>query len=383
MPAGRLPPYGWANGAPGRGAQRGTEGTERRLEWRDRANRQPVWPAPPGRGSAWRSGVVLVAAARGRRCGWPTPATSPKVRTGGWWPAWCSASPTCRPAPSSRPAGTAACSEGCSSSSAPRPCSDALSTQYRGYEPAASRRCAGSGWPTCRRWVWLLGGGRWPPWSSCPAPRRMQATWRSPGSIARVRGRDGAWPRPRRIAVTAIDPDALGRPPSRRRGGGRGRRPAGRALAPRRRGGDDPLPAWLLAGGVVAVLGVLPSTFDGLGGLADGAERRGARCCSSPPSRSWWSGPSSRSCGSPRAGWSGPRTSSWSGCCWPPASSSSTPASSPGWAAWSAAAARRGCWSPPPGRSRCWSSRPASASAGSSTAWSTAPATTPCRSSAR
>ena len=31
----------------------------------------------------------------------------------------------------------------------------------------------------------------------------------------------------------------------------------------RRRGGDDPLPAWLLAGGVVAVLGVLPSLFDG------------------------------------------------------------------------------------------------------------------------
>ena len=31
----------------------------------------------------------------------------------------------------------------------------------------------------------------------------------------------------------------------------------------RRRSGDDPLPAWLLAGGVVAVLGVLPSLFDG------------------------------------------------------------------------------------------------------------------------
>ena len=32
----------------------------------------------------------------------------------------------------------------------------------------------------------------------------------------------------------------------------------------RRRGGDDPLPAWLLAGGVVAVLGVVPSTFEDL-----------------------------------------------------------------------------------------------------------------------
>ena len=57
----------------------------------------------------------------------------------------------------------------------------------------------------------------------------------------------------------------------------------------RRRGGDDPLPAWLLAGGVVAVLGVLPSLFDGPVG---GCQHRTSspRCCSSPPSRSWWSG---------------------------------------------------------------------------------------------
>ena len=132
---------------------------------------------------------------------------------------------------------------------------DALSTQYRGYELGREQAVRWEWLADLSTWMWLVGGGTL---ATLVLLALLPRAWRRDIRVrgAMVLAAVG-------IAVTAIDPD-----------GWTG--PAIVALVAltavvllavrwrmRRRSGDDPLPAWLLAGGVVAVLGVLPSLFDG------------------------------------------------------------------------------------------------------------------------
>ena len=254
--AGRPPPYGWVNGAPGTRAQRGTEGTERRLE-----------PARPGhQGSRCgraptraRVGLALGVCPCHRRGGGP-PAGGQRLRTSpsgqNWW--LCGrpgdrrrlAAGLLRPG-SARWIG--ACWHCCSSSSASAPLLDALfRCSTASPSSAVSRWSAGSlaGRPA-RLWMRLRGGG-----VAGDLVRFVRAArpWR-------LDDRRGAWGwalRRGRIAVTAVDLDGRTCAIHRRPGCCHGRRPAGGVRRRMRRSaGDDPLLGARRAGGVVAVLGVL------------------------------------------------------------------------------------------------------------------------------
>ena len=291
MPAGRPPPYGWVNGAPGRGAQRGTEGTERRLEWRDRAIRQPVGRRHPGAGGAGarrrprhrRGGGRPAGGQRRRR------ARRPELVAGGR-PGDRRRLPAGRRHPDGPP-GPAPARRAVPRRRRLRPARRGVHAVPRATSSAGSRRCAGTGWPTCRPGCGWWAAERWPPWSSSPCSR-------APGEGTSASVAEWCSPRPAspsppstRTVGPAL-PSSLwwpSRPSSCWRCAGE----CGAVVR------DDPLPAWLLAGGVVAVLGVLPSLFDGPAEWLT-APTSWPRCCSSPPSRSSWSVPSSRSCASPR-----------------------------------------------------------------------------------
>jgi signal transduction histidine kinase len=133
---------------------------------------------------------------------------------------------------------------------------DALATQYRGYELGREAPVRWTWLADLSTWVWLVGGGTL---ATLVLLALLPRAWQADGRVRAAMGLSAIG-----IVVTAVDADGWAGPAIVALVG-----TAAVALLAvrwrlRRRHGDDPLPAWLLAGGVVAVLGVVPSTFEGV-----------------------------------------------------------------------------------------------------------------------
>ena len=323
----------------------------------DQLDQRPAPRARPPCGTRRRASVVGGRRRWPRRprawsgCASPTPAPSPRARTGGSSRCSSSASRSAvAGAALARRAAAAGCSARRSSSSASPRRLTAVSTQYAGYRDGRPDGAVVAVARRRRRWSLPLDGRR-------ARRRRAVAAAARPCAHRRRRPR-----RRHRASSSRSPPSAVGAstgPTGSARVGDAGSWPSSAtagtsapargvvAVAPR--GADDPLPAWILAGAVAAWLG-----------RRAGERRRSAsgRCAGKDVVTAVFvlatvpllvggavvDAIRDRRVAVPRR--VAPRASS--GSCWRAASSASTRSSSPGSGGSSAAAARRGCSSPRP-----------------------------------
>jgi two-component system NarL family sensor kinase len=133
---------------------------------------------------------------------------------------------------------------------------DALSTQYLGYESGRKATVRWTWLADLSTWVWLVGGGTL---ATLVLFVLLPRSWQADVRVRAAMGVAAVG-----ILVTAVEPDLWVGPAVVALMGLTAVTLLAVRWRLRRRHGDDPLPAWLLAGGVVAVLGVVPPTFEGV-----------------------------------------------------------------------------------------------------------------------